>query len=173
MWHSDLVYGNIIDLCAKVEYKSTRGSRVRPYSDLTNKILKHRKDFIKNVLETRVLRTEFPHNYDDSDLQLCTSNIIRENFVLFRSGLDKTEIINLLAKIICIQEVIPQRNHSTIESGEDKKTEDTIVVATLDMNYEVKANPTDNRSLVEAKHSRKDRLTYFEYIYCLNMYQQY
>lgn len=174
MWDSGLKYGKIADLFTKLTYNSTRGGTARPYSDLTNKTLKHRKDFIKNVLDGRDPPATFPLNYDDPDAQLCASKFLEENVALFEGEspnedekyaypADSGEIINILAKIICTQEVMYHRNQLHAEARKVNK-EDTIAVATPTMKDEevTAATPRNTPPPAKAKQNGEDAMKDFE-----------
>ena len=172
MWDSGLKYGKIADLFSKLNYNSTRGGTARPYSDLTNKTLKHRKDFIKNILDERDPPTPFPHHYDDPDAQLCASNFLHENLALFENDspeegkyaypADNAEVINLLSKIICTQDVMFHRNQLTAEARKVNKGEDTIAVVMPESKEEVEADPTASPPPSKAKGTVEDEMTHFE-----------
>lgn len=176
MWDSGLKYGKIADLFTKLNYNSTRGGTARPYSDLTNKTLKHRKDFIKNVLDERDPPTAFPTNFDDPDAQLCASNFLEENVALFEGEspmddgkfaypADSGEIINVLAKIICTQEVMYHRNQMHAEARKVNK-DDTIAVATPAVNdEEASATPSNSPPPAKAKQSAEEQMKHFEYVF--------
>jgi len=174
MWDSCLKYGKIADLVTSLNYNSTRGrGTARPYSDLTTKTLKHRKDFIKNVLEERDPPATFPVIFDDPDAQLCASKFLEENVTLFEGAspmldsklaypTDSGEIINVLAKIICTQEVMYHRNQLHVEARKVNK-EDTIAVATPVMDDE----PVGQTSISppsKAKQTSEEQMHEFEYV---------
>jgi len=173
MWDSNLKYGKIAELFVNLHYNSTRGGTARPYSDLTNKTLKHRKDFIKNVLDGRHPPAEFPVSYDDPDAQLCASQFLEENVALFEGESPRTdgklaypadakEIVNVLAKIICTQDVMYHRNQLHAEARKVK--EDTIAVATPARdNVSVEpANSPSSPSSTKTKPSAEEQMQEFE-----------
>lgn len=175
MWDSGLKYGKIAELFLKFHYNSTRSGTARPYSDMTNKTLKHRKDFIKDVLDVRDPPTPFPLSFDDPDAQLCASMFLEENRGLFevepgkhvpdgvfKYPADTGEVINVLAKIICTQEVMYHRNQMHAEARKVNKDETIAVAAPYD-DIEVRESlPTTTPPPPKARPSTEEQIQEFE-----------
>jgi hypothetical protein len=170
MWKHGLKYGKVADLFDQLTYNFARADTARPYSDLSNKTLKHRKEFIKNVLETRAPPGAFPIDYEEPDSQLCATTFLDQNHVLFqhdpanltaqvrelRYPEKSKEIVDVLAKIMCTQEVMYHRNLSSAEARKAGSREDTVTTTEHGHHEDVHENGTPALSRRVVKDTTKE-----------------